>query len=151
MTPSPQGTTPSQAPVMNREDWERRIKSLRDLETATRFNLSEKTWSEAVKIYKDSFSHLLDAIMSLQAEVKSLQDDKFLLNRKVEIALDEYAKAKAEVETLKSALAFYASDDTYHIDILGACGLSNDMDEWGQFGKKAKEALEAIEKARQPK
>ena len=49
-----------------------------------------------------------------------------------------------EMERLRAALAFYAAPDTYHIDILGACGLGEDEDDAG-FGARARAALACLE------
>ena len=52
-----------------------------------------------------------------------------------------------ERERLREALSFYADPYTYHLEILGVCGLADDEDDFegGSFGKRAREALRSSE------
>lgn len=155
---------------MDREAWEARIRLVVGLYTKfadpdTEFFGKDTPW----QAYQKEVGSLATEILALQTSNETLTSEVCTLNNRIEeidrtynfqreedatklVALQsQLTEALAEVERLMEVVKFYADDDTYHIDILGACGLSNDMDEWGQFGKKAKEAIEAIEKARQPK
>lgn len=54
------------------------------------------------------------------------------------------AAKDAEIARLREALRFYSDGTNYEqVDILGWCGLSDDRDEYGNYGHKARAALEA--------
>ncbi len=116
-------TPPTPSHAKTREEWETRIKEISEANSKARDTLKhlchEKWdgrdgwhWEIPANPEKDtdliigkSLNHvsgLCDAIMSLQAEAKQLDGDKWLLNRKIEIALDEYGKLKASATKLQA-------------------------------------------------
>lgn len=108
MSEETKSTTPSQAPAMSREEWEAKLTEL----------CNECDVDSFVSLKKE----ILDAIMSLQAEVERL---------------------RGEVENRGKCLDM-ATESLRLID-------SFDADDFGDPGSEARRCLKAIEKARQPK
>lgn len=90
MTPSPQGTTPSQAPVMSREEWIRRLRAIGMQPFGESDLAAEKT---------------LDAIMSLQAEVERLRKilESALAEAEESSVLSDTAGIRKVIDTLEKA------------------------------------------------
>lgn len=132
-------TTPTPTQAKTREEWERQLCSIADSLSASKSKSASGAFGDSIIDADDADQKLfriLDAIMSMQAEAKQLDGDKWLLNRKIEIALDEYGKLKASATKLQAE-----NQELYQ-------SLCSTNTQYGQLEESEKELRAEVERLR---